>query len=74
MKLRETNGDQWELMRLGETTGDSRDQWGLMRLRETNGDQLGLMRPMGTHENLRDEWGLMRLRDYWRLMRLITTH
>ena len=37
MRLRETNGDQWGLMRL-------RDHWRLMRLRETNGDHWGLMR------------------------------
>ena len=30
-------------LRLRETTGDSRDQWGLMRLRETNGGQWGLL-------------------------------
>ena len=37
MRLRETNGDQWGLMRLREITGHSCEQWGLMRIRETTG-------------------------------------
>ena len=38
MRMRETNGDQWELMRLMGTHENLRDYWRLMRLRETNGD------------------------------------
>ena len=44
MRIRETNGDQWGLMRLRYTTGDTCQQWGLIRIRETNGDQWGLIR------------------------------
>ena len=46
MRLRETNGDQWELMRLR-----------LMRpmgTHETQRDYWRLMRPMGTHETQRE--------------------
>ena len=37
MRLRETNGDQWELMRLRETTGTHETNGDLLD-RETNGD------------------------------------
>ena len=41
-------------MRIRETTGYSREQWGHMILRETNGDQWGLMRIMETQGNSSD--------------------
>ena len=46
----QTNGDQWELLRLRESTGDSWDQQGLIRLIETTGVSW-------------DQWGIMRLRE-----------
>ena len=44
MRLRETNGSQWELMKPKGTHETQREYWILMRLRETNGDQWELMR------------------------------
>ena len=50
MRTHETQRDQWRIMRLRGTTGDS----------ETNGYSRDSETPMGTHEIQRDYWIPMR--------------
>ena len=57
------NGDQWGIMRLRETNGDSLLRERLRKTMETNGDQLELLRIRETTGDSWDQWGLMRLRE-----------